>query len=931
MLKFLQTLLSPPHFDNDEKNRVAVFLHIIILTAITIALVVNLVDGLNGVYITAAAMSALILIMAVAFWANRFGKTTAASYIVVLGAVAVVTMTLAVGQGIHDIGIIDYGLILIIASFLLHRRGIIVVTLAIIISAAVVVFGEIYGLLPVQVTPDKFQPRTADFLIVALTLIVGATAIYLLSQTLENALKKSRESELRWRSLIDSIPDVVAMLDVNGTITSLNHANPGLTNFYIGKSAFDVVVSTEVKFSAMDYAAVLQGNTFTREMELITSYGTQRWFSISLGPLQQPDGKISGAIAVVRDIQEKKDAEVELRRSREALRVQARQLETLQEISRTISALADLQGTLHLILEQVQAILPMDAFVVALYDQETNMATFPLVFDDGKIYEDTPKLIYPESLIAEAIRTRKTHILNRTEEQIKNDAVTLGNRLGSKKASASVLTAPMIVHDRVIGALAVHSYAFDTYSQEHVVVLSGAANQIAIAIENARLYETSQTRAEQLATLNEIGRSISSLQDLNGVLESAYRLLKNVLNLDAFYIALYNPESKCAWFPIMVDGGKIWQEDSDVLIPDSQLAKTILGSQAYLVNRSKEEIAQRQAHPQTQYALGEQSKVSASIMMVPLQFAGKTLGAMSTQSYQLNAYTSDDLELLSGVANQVTIAIENARLYTELQKELAERNRAEAEVRNLNADLEARVRQRTAELEAANKELASFTYTVSHDLRAPIRGIHGLSHILLEEFEQKMPAEAVTQIKRIQANARQMGRLIDELLSFTHLGRQPMRKVTLDMEALTRVVIKDLMSAENRRIVFTIQPLPEAYGDLSLIRQALTNLVANAIKFTSGKESPQVEIGSLEQNGETVYFIRDNGVGFDMAYAGKLFGVFERLHRQDEFEGIGVGLAIVKRIIDKHGGRIWAEAKVNDGATLFFTMPARPPKREKRK
>jgi K+-sensing histidine kinase KdpD len=489
----------------------------------------------------------------------------------------------------------------------------------------------------------------------------------------------------------------------------------------------------------------------------------------------------------------------------------------------------------------------------------------------------------------------------------------------------------MIVHDRVIGAISLHSYSINAYTSEHISLLSGVVNQVAITIENARLYETSQARAEQLATLNEIGRSISTLLDLNGVLESAYHLLRHVLALDSFYIALYHPESQMISYPIVIDEGKKWSEEPFTLIPETLMAKTILTGEPYLVNRSSEEIARRQASLESQNTLGDSSKVSASLMIAPLKFGGKVLGVISTQSYKLDAYTSDDLELLTGAATQVAIAIENARLYTALQKELTERKRAEAEVRKLNAELEARVRLRTKELEAANKELASFTYTVSHDLRAPIRGVHGLTHIVLEEFENELPAKAVTHIKRIQSNAQQMGRLIDELLAFTHLGRQPLRPTNLDMMALSHAVIGELMKKETRRIDFSVQGLPEAYGDYALIRQVFTNLLSNAIKFTNRQESPQVEIGSLQQNGETVYFIRDNGVGFDMAYAGKLFGVFERLHRQDEFEGIGVGLAIVRRIITRHGGRVWAEGKVNQGATFFFMLPAKPSKRENRK
>lgn len=921
MRKAFVQLLSPPHFDDDEKNRVAKFLHIVILTIIGIVLASAAITGARGNYPSLAALGALLASMVVAYLANRTRRTAVASYITLFGAVAGITLVLAVGQGIHDIGVINYGLILIVASYLLRNKGIILITLSLIISTAVLVFGEFYGWLPVQNTPEKFAPEISDFVIIALFLILGAVAIHLLSQTLQDSFKQSKTAELRWRSLVNSIPDVVAIIDKQGTIRWLNRATSQASAFYIGKSVFEVMAASDGNFSKIDLEDVLRGNTLTSEARLLTSGGEIRWYSISMGPIHQPDDSISGAIAVVRDIQENKDAEAELRRNQESLRVQTRQLETLQEISRGISTLKDLPGTLRLVLAQMQATLPLDSFVVALYDQETNMVSFPLVFDEGETYQEDAMPLYPQDVIAEAIFTRKTHTLNRSPEQIQNPSSPAQKRLGTKKVSASILTAPMIVHDRVIGTLSAHSYSCNTYNDEHATILSGAANQVAIVIENARLYESSRAKAEQLAALNEIGRSISTLRELNVILESVYPLLQRVLQLDAFYIALYNPEDQTISYPIVIDDGKKWSEKSFRLTPDRPVTKTILTGEPYLINRSREEIAWRQANLDSQNMLGETSKVSASLMIAPLQFAGKVLGVISTQSYKLDAYASDDLDLLMGVGTQVAIAIENARLYAALQKELAERKRTEAEVRDLNTDLEAHVRQRTAELEAANKELASFTYTVSHDLRAPIRGINGLTHIIIEDFEQELPAGVIAHIGRIQASARQMGQLIDELLAFTHLGRQPIRRTMIDMEALCRFVIKESMSKETREISFTVHQIPPAYGDLTLIRQALTNLVDNAIKFTVGKTSPQVEIGCLERGEEAAYYIRDNGVGFDMAYAGKLFGVFERLHRQDEFEGIGVGLAIVKRIINKHGGRVWTEAKVNEGATFFFTLP----------
>ncbi|MCS6992868.1 MAG: GAF domain-containing protein [Anaerolineales bacterium] len=928
MLQTVWKLLRPPYYEDEEKNRIARFLHVILLTTIGILLVATGITLSAGKIASAIATIFVYVPILLAYWANRTGHTHLSSYIVLFGAIAGLTFVLAVGQGIHDIGIINYGLILIVASYLLRRKEILWVALGLVASAAALVFGEFYGWLPIKNSPADFAPEVSDFFLVSLFLTLGTVAIFLLSTALQQSLEKTKNAELRWRTLVNSIPDTVVTLNTNGVIETVHGLLPETATGYVGKSISEILAPGQLHLDA-ELKSVLRGNTLAGEVQLLDRDGNLRWFWVSLGPRHQPNGRIDGIIAIVRDIQDKKDAEAELQASREALSARTRQLEILQEISRGVASLKDLPGTLHLALEQIKTALPLAGFVVTFYDPKTNLLSFPLVYDEGQFYEEKPSPLYPENVVAQSIYTRQTHILNRSEEELRHPVIPHSKRLGTKKVSASVVTAPMVVHGRVIGTISAHSYSLNTYNADHAAILSGAASQIAIAIENARLYETSRARAERLATLNEIGRSISALRDLNGVLESAYHLLRYVLPLDAFYIALYDPETRMISYPIVIDGGKKWDEASTPLQPDTQLSKTILSGEAYLVNRSAEEVSRRQANLPLQNALGEAEKVSASLMLAPLQFGGKVLGAISAQSYTLNAYTYDDLELLSGAATQIAIAIENARLYTALEKELAERKRAEAEVRTLNAELERRVLLRTRELEAAHKELASFTYTVSHDLRAPLRGIHGLTHIFLEDYGASLAPAAISHIRRIQENAHLMGRLIDELLAFTHLGRQALRQHQLDIQAMTQAIINDLMKTNTQQIEFIVQTMPHAYGDAPLVRQALTNLLSNAIKFSSTQEHPRIEVGSFEQEGEIVYFVRDNGVGFDMAYAGKLFGVFERLHRQDEFEGSGVGLAIVKRIINKHGGRVWAEGKVGQGATFFFTLPQKPTKPEK--
>jgi PAS domain S-box-containing protein len=227
-------------------------------------------------------------------------------------------------------------------------------------------------------------------------------------------------------------------------------------------------------------------------------------------------------------------------------------------------------------------------------------------------------------------------------------------------------------------------------------------------------------------------------------------------------------------------------------------------------------------------------------------------------------------------------------------------------------------------LDASNKELEAFSYSVSHDLRAPLRAIDGFSRILLDDYSANIPAEAKHYLANVRANAQQMGRLVDGLLNLSRLIRVPIATQLVDSGAMVRTVIDEQSDAcDGRRIVFAIDELPGCRAEPTLLKQVWTNLIANAIKYTRGKNQARIEIGALSANSSAAgptYFVKDNGVGFDMRYAGRMFGVFQRLHRSEDFEGTGVGLAIVQRIVNRHGGRVWAEGQPGQGATFFFTL-----------
>ncbi|MGH7846656.1 MAG: sensor histidine kinase, partial [Candidatus Binatia bacterium] len=261
----------------------------------------------------------------------------------------------------------------------------------------------------------------------------------------------------------------------------------------------------------------------------------------------------------------------------------------------------------------------------------------------------------------------------------------------------------------------------------------------------------------------------------------------------------------------------------------------------------------------------------------------------------------------------------NELYFTAFLRDITTRKQAETTIRQLNGDLT----QRTEELQTINQDLEAFSYSVSHDLRAPLRAIDGFSKILVEEFAGTLPAEGQRLLHIVRNNTRQMGELIDNLLDFSRLSRKSFDCTVLDMASLTESALDELGKADSQ-LVFPIKihSLVPARGNGPLIKQVLINLISNALKFSRVRSEPIVEIGCHANGRENTYYVKDNGVGFDMTYADKLFGVFQRLHSVHEFEGTGVGLAIVKRIINRHNGRVWAEAKANEGATFFFTLPA---------
>jgi signal transduction histidine kinase len=312
-----------------------------------------------------------------------------------------------------------------------------------------------------------------------------------------------------------------------------------------------------------------------------------------------------------------------------------------------------------------------------------------------------------------------------------------------------------------------------------------------------------------------------------------------------------------------------------------------------------------------------------------LAIAGVAREVVTRRDFSLRArkLSNDEVGALADAFNAMLAEIQSRtdELETsnrELGREVAERRRVEGEVRRLNKELDSRVRQRTAELETANAELESFCYSVSHDLRAPLRSIDGFSQALTEELGGDISEDAGRYLGKIHGSTKRMGQLIEDLLNLSKLSRMDLKLAEVDLSAMAQEVVSGLQqSAPERRVDVSIWDGMKAWGDGRLLLVALENLLGNAWKFTGRSAAPKIEVGTIQEGGKAIYFVRDNGAGFDMAYVDKLFGVFQRLHGQSEFPGTGVGLATVQRIILRHGGRIWATATPGKGAAFFFTLP----------
>jgi signal transduction histidine kinase/CheY-like chemotaxis protein len=327
------------------------------------------------------------------------------------------------------------------------------------------------------------------------------------------------------------------------------------------------------------------------------------------------------------------------------------------------------------------------------------------------------------------------------------------------------------------------------------------------------------------------------------------------------------------------------------------------------VARTDAELAAPDGHDAAQALFAHPFDAAVGIAL-PIVSGGRFFGVLGFSSTRpRQRISSGQIKALDVLARTAATAFATAALL--------------AELRRMNEQLEQRVRERTRELEAANKDLEAFAYSVSHDLREPLRAVEGFCEMFRSEFAASVPEAGRRLLERIWAGASRMTQLINDLLHFSRFSRAPLDRLPVQLRALALQVVGRLSEQQTgRQLIVEVGDLPDCFADPALLEQVLVNLLSNAFKFTLGRDVARVEVGALRQGEALVYYVRDNGVGFDMRHADKLFGVFQRLHSQQEFEGTGIGLSIVHRIITRHGGKVWADSRPGEGTTLYFTVPS---------
>jgi PAS domain S-box-containing protein len=778
-----------------------------------------------------------------------------------------------------------------------------------------------------------------------------------------------RESEEKFRSLVENAPDFIAIVNAAGKILFINRTAPGFTiDEVIGASVFDYISTEHHELIRKSIKRVFHtGKPDAFEVTAKAPHGSTSWYSTRVGPIKR-DGQIFAVTLISTDITERRQTEQELRKLASIVEhtesgVVISSGDTFELVNPAFArmhgyAVEELIGTpiAQAFAPEFRAQVPEHIRVA----KERGRLTFeaPHLRKDGTVF---PALIQvtavrdeqgkPLHRIATVIditeRKRAEEALQESEARFRtlvehapeticvldvdtgrfvdaneNAVKFFGlEREALFKVGPEDMSPPTLpdgrasrafiqekVHETLAGGTPVVDWVHrnaagdDIPCEVRLVRLPAAGRNLVrgsiIDISERKRAEDKLRRyTKRLENLQEIDRAVLAARSPEKIAQAALHHIQDLMPCFRASVVVFDFETKEGVViatqvrrETKIGTGARWP------ITEFELVETLEQGKPVVVD----DLLSRPLSP-IMKALQEEGV--RSYINVPLISKGEFIGTVNLASDKPGDFSNEDVEIAREIANSLAIAIQQARLHEQVQRHAVE--------------LEQRVAERTAELEA-------FSYSVSHDLRSPLRAIDGFSRILQEDHAGMLDAECNRLLSIIRSNTLNMAQLIDDLLAFSRIGRKELQRIEVDMTELAKTVWEELKAATpGRKLHVKIMPLPVAHGDRAMLRQVFVNLLANAIKFTRPRETAMIEVGAGVEGNQNVYYVKDNGVGFAMQYVHKLFGVFQRLHGAEEFEGTGVGLAIVQRIIQRHCGRVWAKGQVDEGAAIYFTLPSK--------